>query len=142
MKLKSLVASLILATSVMAATPSSAAVFSVFDIVRASDADLTAALARATAAGPDGANTATCVQGVITYNKTHPKVDLSVLKPVGPVDAAVEAHLVVKGAIVASGHDLLPQDIKTACGALALELQEDVLKAAAQPALTILGIKL
>lgn len=131
---KSLIALAAVACSLaFASVPAMAAGFNITDIVRASDADLDAGIADATAhADPLALQ---CYQGIKDYNATHPRAVVGVTKPVGAVSAFQIGRDVVKG--VANTKELVPVEIKQACGALALDIQEDVAKSA----VTIAGFR-
>lgn len=130
-----LITALILSATLVS-VPAFAASFNITDVLRASDADLELSISDAQAHGDTFA--VQCYQGTLDYNKANPKKSLSILSPVGPVSAFQGARDVVKG--VQAPGDILPKEIVTACGPLALDVQGDVLKAV-PVAGSFLGIK-
>lgn len=134
--MKKILTALILSLSALASIPASAAGFNITDVIRASDADLTASIADATSHNDTFA--IQCYSGTLAYNQANPKKTLSILNPVGPVSAFQSARDVVKG--VQAPGDLVPKEIVSACGPLVLDIQGDVLKAA-PVAGSFLGIK-
>lgn len=117
-----------------AVQPATAAVgFNITDIVRASDADLNAAIADATANNDTFA--VQCYSGILAYNAANPKKPLTAGKPVGVVSAFQTSRDIVKG--IQNPADLIPKDLVAACGALALDVQGDIARAAP----TFLGLR-
>lgn len=131
-------ACLALGVGLAAATPAAAAGFNITDVVRASPADLSAALADATGNGDVFASQ--CYAGVIAYNDANPKAVVGFTKPVGPVAGFQTARDVVKG--LQNPADFIPKELVLACGPLALDIQGDVLKAARTVGPTLFGLKL
>lgn len=112
--------------------------FNITDIVRASDADLDAGITDAAAHGDTFA--AACYQGIKDYNAAHPKQTLAIAKPLGAVSAFQSARDVVKG--VQNPGDFIPKEIVASCGALALDVQGDLGRAATTVGGGFLGLKL
>lgn len=118
-----------------AVQPAAAAVgFNITDIVRASDADLNAAIADA--AANNDAFATQCYSGILAYNAANPKKSLNgITAPVGVVSAFQTSRDIVKGA--QNPIEFLPKEIVLACGALALDVQGDLARAAP----TFLGLR-
>lgn len=120
----------------LVATPSFAASapgLNLTDLIRASDADLAAAVADATAHGDTFATE--CYTGIQAYNAANPKATLSITKPAGVVSAFQGARDIVKG--VQNPKDFIPSALVQACGPLALDVQGDLGKVGP----SFLGIK-
>lgn len=112
--------------------PAAARSFNITDVIRASDADLQAALDDANSQKDDFA--IQCYSGTLAYNTANPQQKLF-NNVVGPVSGFQQARDLVKGA--QSGTPV-PPELVQACGPLALDALNDV----NHTAFSILGVKL
>lgn len=134
--MKSTFALAAIAAALLFSAPSFAAGFNITDLVRAAPADLAAGLLDANARGDTFASQ--CYAGIIAYNDANPQAVAGIAKPVGPVSAFQTARDVLKGA--ANPADFIPKELVSACGPLALDVQGDVAKAAANASAGLLGL--
>lgn len=111
-----------LALAVAFASPASAAGFNITDVVRASPADLNAALADATA--HQDAFAMQCYSGVIAYNAANPQV-----APFSDVQGFVSGFQAARDTVKSINggvENFVPRELISACGPLALDAQNDI----------------
>lgn len=120
--LKALLSAAILGLALCSAAPASAAGFNITDVVRASPADLNAALADADAHNDVFASE--CYTGIIVYNAANPRQ-----APFGDVRGVVSGFQAGRDTVKSLQGGLgsfIPPDLVQACGPLALDVQNDI----------------